>query len=222
MPRMDIFTFIHKGIRAMLYEQGRILMQADFTNQEATTRDLDSLGLCLQRLQEHGDVEEAHVFPSMNDHTPELVNSMLDQHKSIHEKIAQVKSSASVFRDIQDMQIRIAAGDQLNREFNDLMAFYLAHMNREETEMVPATWQYLTDEMLGGIVSVIQRNTPPAALTDNLGWAIKSINNTELVGLLKGVRATAPSEMLEKVKDIAEKALPQDRWEYIKNAAGLN
>lgn len=221
MPRQDIFSFIHKGLRSMIYDQGKKLMQTDFADQDAVWKELNNLEHSLNLLEDHGKHEERHVFPAIKEQASDMVDDFTGQHRNIDRRISAVQNSLSRIKGIKNVEERIQEGEKLNRIYNDLAAYYLEHMNREETEMLPATWQFLSDEEIGNLRSNIQKEVTPERLAEQLTWSIGATNNTELIGLLKGLKATAPETVIENMKRIAEKALPKDRWDYIRSAAGV-
>ncbi len=63
MPRFDLFTSIHKAIRAMVYETGRALQTADFADGASAAGAVDRLEPVLVLLAEHHETEEQFVFP---------------------------------------------------------------------------------------------------------------------------------------------------------------
>lgn len=221
MPRQDIFTFIHKGLRSLIYEQGKKLMQTDFADEPSLKKSLDELEHSIKWFEAHGKDEDEYIFPALREFAPVLIDDFIAQHQEIHKYTAELRSLVTSIRQMHSVEDRIQAGIELNRAYNRLAARYLNHMNREESEVLPVTWQYLTDEKIGEMRGNIQRNTAPDVLKEQLTWAIGATNNSELIGLLKGLKASASTVVLENVTKIAQNALPIERWQYVKKAVEL-
>lgn len=96
MPRVDIFTPIHKGIRSMIYELGAKLQLTDFTDGEATKAILAKLEhnlsvatstciLCL--LHEHAGNEDNFVFPKVSAFEPAMVEMLIQEHGEVVRKL---------------------------------------------------------------------------------------------------------------------------------------
>ncbi len=54
-----------------------------------------------------------------------------------------------------DAGSRAGAGIDLNRRFNELVAFYFQHLAQEEVTILPATWGHFEDDQLMAIQGTI-------------------------------------------------------------------
>ncbi len=63
MPRFDMFTSIHKAIRAMVYETGGALQTADFADGASAAGAVGRLEPVLVLLAEHHETEESSYSP---------------------------------------------------------------------------------------------------------------------------------------------------------------
>ena len=107
---------------------------------------------------------------------------------------------------------RMLLGNSLNSLFNDFIADYLAHMNHEEATVLEASFKYLTDEELIAIRTRIQSNVPPDRYKVWMNWMLRSLNNTELVGLLGSMKTSAPSNVFDYILDATKSVLDSERW----------
>lgn len=221
MGRLDLFTIIHKAIRAMIYDLGKKLLQTDFTDNKSVQEIIARLQHDTEMLSEHGEHEEQFVFPELKQHEPSLIDLFLKEHFLIEERIKKINSLIEKLEFIKDEDIRNDMGENLNRAFNDLASTYLTHMHHEETTLLPTTWEHFTDEQLGAMRANIQRNMPPERYAEWLHWIFGGANNTEIITMLKGVKTIAPQPLLSNLIEVAEKTLSKDRWERIKKAAEL-
>ena len=230
MVRADIFTPIHKGLRSMIYELGRELQTADFTDVHATEAMVSRLKqdlslasstcvLCL--LHEHAGSEDQHIFPDVRTYEPNLVDTLLQEHREVVRMMASVWKIADEVKALSDREERIEMGAKLNRTANDLFAFYLTHLNGEESTIVPAMWKHYTDEQIVAMNTNVIRNTPPERLAQYASWMLPSLNINELTGILMGMKKTMPAPAFENMVGRAKKALGEDRWAVVKAKAGL-
>ena len=135
--------------------------------------------------------------------------------KITQEKLNQVKKQIEKTDKVLDKDKRLIYGSELNTIFNDFAANYLAHMNHEEATFLEASLKYLTDEELIAIRSRIQSKIPPERYKIWLHWMLKSLNNSELIGLLGGMKASAPLPVFENVIGVAQSVLKSDKWNKI-------
>ena len=220
MPRFDTLTSIHKAIRAMVYEAGGALQTADFASQQEAARVAADLEAVLFLLHDHHATEEKYVFPKLRPFEERLVDAMLDQHREVV-RLLDIAEEARALVTAVDAADRVAAGADLNRRFNELIAYYFDHLAREEVEVLPATWLHFDDGELMAIQGAIVGEAEPGVLFQWLAWMFKGLNRPELVGLLSGARMGMPPEALEAVRGLGAASLEPAAWEAVREQAGL-
>jgi len=110
---------------------------------------------------------------------------------------------------------------KLNRSADELFAYYMTHMNKEEVAMLPATWQHLTDEQILEIRAIVEANIPPERYAEWMRWVLPSLNVNELVEMFTGMKKGAPPQVLENMVHIAGTAVDEERWKTVKTRVGL-
>jgi Hemerythrin HHE cation binding domain len=229
MPKEDLFTPIHKGIRSMIYDTGSLFQTTDFGDNDASDkafarldRDLrtapSSCVLCF--LSNHANDENNHIFSIMKSHVPELVTTLLREHEEIEKEMEGISNFSKDLRNIAIRQERIARGVVLNKKLNEFFAYYIAHMNREEETILPATQTYLTDEQQASIRAKITMSLPPDRAPVLLGWIAKSLNINEAETLLKALKGTLPPPAFDNILQVAQNALGPERWEQLRVRLG--
>lgn len=214
----------------MIYELGRELQTADFTDVHATETMVSRLKqdlsvasstcvLCL--LHEHAGNEDQYIFPDVRTYEPELVEKLLAEHRDVVGRIVRVWKIADEVKSLGVREERIEMGAKLNRTANDLFAFYLTHLNGEESTIVPAMWKHFTDEQIITMNMTLMKNISPERLAQWMGWMLPSLNINELTGMFMGSKRGAPPPVFENMAHMAEKALGEDRWAAVKAKAGL-
>lgn len=221
IPRPDLFTQIHKGIRSMLYDAGARLQAADFTDRAASTALLDRLERTLGLLHEHGVHEDMHYFPALQSSEREVVHLMTDEHQEIGRKTASVRAAMASVLPLAGTEAALEPGARLNRTFNHFMAYYQRHMNHEEETALPAMWRAFSDEQLMAMRAAVLTSIEPSRYADWLRWMLPSLNDPELIGMLRGAKAGSPPEVLRNIAGIAEKVLQPDRWGAIRRTVGI-
>ena len=221
LRKTDLFTFIHKAIRSMIYNAGSKIQLADFADIEETKSLLASFKQDLELLHEHAIHEDNIIFPEIQQEEPEMILVLNEEHKTLEDKLNKVKSLINNLENVSDEDKRLALGAELNNLFNDFSASYLAHMNHEEATVLEASFKYLNDEELVAIRTRIQTQIPPERYKIWLNWMLKSLNNSELTGLLGGMKAGAPPHVFQNVMDVAGSIIAGQRFKKILTAIGL-
>lgn len=217
LRKTDLFTFIHKAIRSMIYNAASKLQSANFADANETEVLLTSLEHDLGLLHEHAVHEDDIIFPEIANNEPEMIEILNDEHKTLEEKLNKIKTQIEKTNQTTDNTRRLELGSRLNNMFNDFAASYLAHMNHEEATVLEASFKYLTDEELVAIRTRIQTKIPPGRYKIWLHWMLKSLNNSELIGLLGGMKAGAPPQVFENVLGAAQHVVEKEKWHKIKS-----
>ena len=220
MPRLDLFTSIHKAIRAMMYDAGNRLQTADFADNRTATRTTAHLVSVLSLMREHHDTEEEFVFPQVRPYDESLIDELQSQHRTI-ETLLAIAGDAVAVVDAADPWSRQEAGVELNRRFNELAAFYLQHLAQEEVTVIPVTWEHFSDDELAAIQGAIMASMRPQLALDWLGWMFRGLNRQELVAMLAGAKATMPEPALDGIRDLGAANLEPARWAIVREQAGL-
>jgi hemerythrin-like domain-containing protein len=219
MPRVDLFTSIHKALRAIIYDTGPGVQVFDAGGPERAAV-LERLERTLGMLEEHHELEERAVFPHVRRFEPEMVTQLEAQHEEVRRRLGTTGNALAVVRGagIDDGQ---AAAAQLNRRFNDLVAYYLTHLAYEEDTALPATQRHFSDDELQAMQAEILGAITPDRYADWMKWMLSALNRVELTDMFRGMKATAPPAALEGMKQLAAAVLGQDRWEAVARQAQL-
>lgn len=229
--REDLFTPVHKGLRAMIYDLSTRLQKNDFTNISAT-RDLithlendfaiaRSAGCVLCVLAHHAEDEESVIFPSVAKADSQLVQSLITDHHDLTRRELALAKSAHELLEIPEPAGRVAAGAALNRRANELFAAYIYHMNREDEVVVPLMQQHFTDAQLAAMRGTIIAGLPPDRLFAILGFMLPALNVHELSDLIAAVTPTAPPAMTAAVVDLCSKKVDPSIWTEVRARTGV-
>jgi len=227
----DLFTPVHKGLRSMIYSLSSRLQTNDFADVPATrglVTDLESdfdvarsAGCALCVLSHHAVDEESDVFPGVGTVGNGLVASLIEEHHELTRRELALATSAHELLAMASPELRVDAGIRLNQAANSLFALYIAHMNREESDLVPLMREHLTDSQMAKMRGTIISRMPPERLFALLGWMLPSLNVSELSGMLSAVRPGMPPPAFRAVTDLCAAKVDPSRWNEVKVRVGL-
>ena len=218
MSRVDLFTPIHKAIRAVVYDAGLCLQRAD--PDDAGRPALDRLGHALGLLAEHHEHEERAIFPNVRSFEPEMIAELEAQHQEVHRRIAVTREALAAARAAAAGELA-AACTRLDRRYNELTANYLTHLAHEEVTVLPATQEHFDDAQLAAMQGDIVSGMPTDRYCEWLRWMLPALNRRELTGMFAGMKASAPPATLDTMKKLATEVLEPQRWAAVSRAAGL-
>jgi Hemerythrin HHE cation binding domain len=223
--RENLFTPIHKGIRAMIYELGLRLGTTDFSkvaesNQTALQLKSDLNGstancvICL--LYAHSRHEEQDFFSAVAPFDKEMVDLLMVAHRDINKRIIDISKTVDELVAATDLARRIEIGDRFCLEANDLFAAYLAHLNDEEATMVPVMWEHFTDAQLRAMRAQFYNRIPLPRFEDWMRWTLPALNSHELELLLRAFRSDpAPNRFADAMR-VGEHLISPERWRPVK------
>ena len=227
----DLFTPIHKGLRSMLYGLSSRLQTNDFSDLEATrtlVNDLEndfaiarSAGCTLCILSQHANDEETSIFPDAAKAGNELIATLIEEHHDLARREASIAHSARALLAMENPEGRAEAGVRLNQSANELFAAYMAHMNREETDLVPWMSEHFSDAQMGAMRGAIMGRTPPDTMSAILAWMLPSLNIRELSGLIREVRSAVPPQAFKAITEMCEAKVDPNRWGMVRQIVGI-
>ncbi len=228
----DLFTRMHKALRSMLYGLSSRLQTNDFADLAATkslVNDLEndfaiaqSAGCTLCMLSQHAKDEEADIFPDVARRGNQLVATLIEEHHDLVRREASLARSGHALLSIQSPEGRVEAGIRLNLSANELFAAYIAHMNREETELVPWMSEHFSDAEIVAMRSTTMNQIPPDRMLAILRWMLPSLNVRELSKTIREAKAAAPPQAFRAVTDLCEARVDPARWKEVRQILGLS
>src|SRR5689334_18787567 len=128
MGRVDLFTTVHKAIRALIYDLSTMLQTADFTDPQAKKACLAALEHFLELLHEHAYYEDTTVFAATRRFEAAIIDKLEEEHHQIDVHLDRVHKSIEALKAANTDEQQIEAGAVLNRSVNRFIAFYLGHL----------------------------------------------------------------------------------------------
>lgn len=158
MMRVDLFTTIHKGIRALLFEAALETARVDLSSTWEVDRVVAQIERMLGFLDEHARLEDAEIIPALRVVDPVLAATMCAEHQthpSVHAAVLRAARAVALAPEGE----RGTGGKHLMRAVNQLVSMQLLHMNHEETTVNAVLWGAFGDSdliaMRGRIVARI-------------------------------------------------------------------
>ncbi len=228
----DFLTPIHKGLRGMIYALADRLQSTDLADPAAAAPMVAQLRhelagprptacvVCL--LHAHTGGEDIFAFPGVRTFDPDLIDGLRREHAEIEAKIRTVTRLGEELADASAPPARGRAGGRLLRAANDLFATYLAHLNREEEELVPLLQQRLSGPEIVALGDAMERALRPDRRAELHRWILRSLDPPELAAWLREQRRRGPpGEFAELLAEGATLVEPE-RWALACARAGTH
>jgi hypothetical protein len=193
LPKIDLYTGIHKGQRDYLSKFSKQAGTLDINDLEDLTKIVTDFTELFEHFKVHAALEEQHIHPLLFDRIPEGAKDLEQDHKRqelILEDLA--KHLQNLSEKPVDFERRGEIALEFYRGFNRFISIYLAHINKEEEIIQPSLWKLCTPGELLNAFNTIIASLEPRMLMLNLGIMIPAMNITERTTLLNGIRASSP------------------------------
>ncbi len=212
MSRVDVFVNVHKGLRRGLLGLALQIGQVDWKEKEEVRALAEEMAKIFHFLKEHAANEDDIQFPLLEQRAPAAVSREKAVHRILEEELKQLEAE---WKKVQESPDPEESGYEFYLAYNRFLSGYLAHMDREETDMTWDFYKLFSDEEIKtGFQKIIAR-TPPKDMEMMLGYMIPAMNGSERFGFLSNLKQAAPADVFERVKDLAQKVLTPKDWEKL-------
>lgn len=208
--RPSFYRDVHKGIRALLSALVDRAARTDFADPASVGRLRSEAIDAFAMLEAHAHHENAFVGPLLRAHAPEIAARLEGEHHEHEERVRDLLAllSGEERASIPGWTRGHAFCVALTRFVGELYT----HMADEEEQSMPALWAALDDAEIEGAHVALVSSIAPAEMMAFLRWMLPSIRHVDRVGMLSGMRASAPPEAFAAVMELARGVLsPADR-----------
>lgn len=219
-PRPDLYTPIHKALRAFMGDTLQRVGAMDIDDDEERAATLAQLQQLLDELRGHLGRENLFVHAALEARRPGSSVRIAGEHVAHLEHLHNLEDQAQALRDAQPAQ-RAEFAQRLYRHLSEFVADNLLHMACEEREHNAALWALYGDAELVAMHDRLVASLTPAELALTLRWMAVGLNVQELAGLFRDLQAKAPPEAVRAMLDIVQAHLTQPRWTKLARALGL-
>jgi len=213
--RYNAFTYIHKALRALLYDAALTIQQTDFTDPAGSALAVKKIEQVLEQFESHAAHEDRHIIPAVMKYDPGLASEIDSEHEKDEMLTLRLENKITKFLKADSPTDLHRTGLQVMYCFIDFVAFNLTHMNKEESMINKVLWENYTDEELMDISKAIRTEIPPQEMMLTLRLMLKGISNAEIVALFNDMKANAPAPAYEAVRQMAILELPSYRWHQV-------
>lgn len=219
-PRMDMYAFIHKALRAFMADTlmglGRVDADDDLELSQACARVLQLLDFCRSHLRH----EDLFVHPAMERHAPGSAAEVAREHEGHEQAIAALAEGVAQLMACA-RERRARAAHALYRQLALFVAHNFEHMHQEETAHNAVLWAHYSDAELAAIEGAIEASIPPEEMRVALRWMLPYMAPAERAMVLDGMRRNAPPQVFEAALSIVRPHLSQAEWDKLARALDL-
>ena len=208
---VDMYTLVHKGIRAFMGSTLAAVGRMDANDREETAATLAEVRALAMFLRAHLHHENQFVHPALEARRPGSARRTAGDHVE-HERALERLEALALAVESADDAARPGAALTLYRELALLFAENLEHMHFEETENNAQLWGAYGDEELERIHQALLASVKPEVFALGIRWMLPAMTPAERVGLL----AHMPAEVVLGTRSL----LAERDWAKLTAALG--
>jgi hypothetical protein len=190
--RFDLYTVIHKALRAQLCDTLVALGRMDASDDADVAAALAALRRVLVLGRHHLHQENQHIHPALEARARGAACASVREHTEHAEALERLEALA-LHVERGRGEVREAAALELYRELALHAAKDFAHMHAEETENNAVLWEHYSDAELAGIQRAILASIGPQLMNENLRALAPAVTPAERAALLSGMRGGVTS-----------------------------
>ncbi len=192
MDRLDLFTALHKGLRAALFDAVRAVARADFRDEDQARGARAAVTDVLAFLADQAALADAVLWPEIAALGPELGASLRSDRvrvAGVERKCAELAARIAETSGIA----RLAVARRLHATLALLCAEHLVHMDRLETQANRLLWAHRSDDELRAIERRLLALIPAERLSAWLALVVPACCAPERDDLLDRMRSGLPA-----------------------------
>jgi hypothetical protein len=217
--RVDLYTLIHKALRALLCETLGAIGRMDASDDAEVAAALGALRRVITLGRHHLHHENQYIHPALEARRRGAACASAKEHTEHEETFERLEALAQHLERSRGAE-REAAALELYRELGLHAAKDFVHMHAEETENNAVLWAHYSDAELAGIHRAILASVGPQLLNENLRALAPAVTPSERAALLSGMRGGVPSEEFSGVLELVRSTIGERHWSKLLSALG--
>ncbi len=203
-PIMSL-KFVHDAISAELQDLESRANAA--TTAENIGALADSLEFFCELMKFHHRGEEQTVFPLLEEKDAGVSASYLDDHVHETKALSTLREAAAAAKGGKDVVLA-----DFQRELSEVAKAGLAHIEKENTEVLPWLAEHFSPAEQGKIVGEVVGAIPKEKMPALVPWIINRLNADAAIRYVQGLRAGMPAPVFTAAQGWIQGGVSEDRW----------
>lgn len=216
VSRLDLFTGIHKALRAGLFDLTVRAGATDWSDLAEVAELGTHWDAMVELLHSHTEHEDKYIFRLLDGQEAAL-ELPEDDHRDLDDLLSDLEERFGALRADADP----AGGLAWYRDLARYVGTTLHHLHEEETDIMPAIWQVRSDEELLACRERFLANTSASVTQTTIRWLLPALERPARLGWLTGLGA-APAAIRGAVADVAQQVLSPEDATQARSALGLS
>jgi hypothetical protein len=218
--RLDLYTPIHKGIRAFFGATIDAAGRLDVLDPEDVTRVAAEVRGLIGLLRAHLHLENQFVHPAIEARRPGAARATANDHVEHECELEDLEARLLLLERAEDDGARARAAAELYRALASTAAENFRHMAFEESQNNARLWEAYTDDELRALHDALVGSIPPAEMALVLRWMVPALSPVERAAMLTELQAKLPRDAFVGLLGQVRPYLTEREWAKLTAAIG--
>ncbi|WP_233101959.1 hemerythrin domain-containing protein [Variovorax sp. IB41] len=209
-PRFDIYSSIHKALRALMADTLFKLGRMDPDDPQDVARTARDVRRLLDVCRAHADHENRFIHPLLEVHAPGASRAVVYEHADHDEEAGRIGAAAAGLATCHAGQRTLAAA-ALYRSLALFIASNFEHQHLEETVHNAVLWTHCTDAEIMNLHHALTESIAPEELLFILRWLVPAMPPAERTATMRNLRRAAPAAF-QAAMDMLQAHLSDGEW----------
>lgn len=220
MSRFDMYTTIHKALRAWMCDTLLAVGRVDTEDATELSETLARVRALLAMCRSHLKHENNYVHTAMESRAPGSSGQIGQEHVDHVAAIDALARQTDALERAEAVQ-RPPLALVLYRALALFAAHNFEHMHVEEIAHNAVLWSHYSDLEIMEVHHALVGSIPPAEMMDVMRWMVPHLNPAERAAVLGDMQAHAPAPAFEAVLEVVRPHLGERDWAKLGQALGL-
>lgn len=206
----NLYRIMHKAMRRDLFEVSSLIGSTDFTDVDAVEELGERFAGLVTSLGHHAEMEDEVLHPLARQHGLSALANVEEEHAVLDAELVELETLMAGFAESPG-EGRWDEANEFYLRFNRYVSSYLAHADREETELMPALAVALDGAELARIAQSDVAG-PVDMLVEAMGSMLPLFNVEDRRQLLADVAVGLSESEYGRVAVAAQAAIGSREW----------
>ncbi len=205
----EIFINVHKGLRRGLWGLALHIGELDWSDEKAVEAAGHELERMVHFLRAHAASEDEVQFPFLESRVPGTTQQEQDEHRELESRLDLIEKHWYQLLRGADREI---LGYRFYLEYNQFVARYLDHMDREERHLTEAFYRYCSEREIEDTFKQVVARTTPQSMDLMLSYMIPAMSPADRGRFMARTKAAAPPETLDRLESATTEVIAPQHW----------
>ncbi|MBO9540899.1 hemerythrin domain-containing protein [bacterium] len=199
MSGIDFYTNIHKALRRELFNVSVLAGSTDVSDPEALARLRAAFTEVAALLRDHARHEDDFLHPVLGLHVPDELPPLESEHAELEHRLDELEHQLSRLETAEPESH--TAGLGFYRALNRYISDYLAHQDREESDVQPRLWACESQGDLGAMMGRFVAALAPHDILRNAAYMLPALSPAERAAHLSKLQRSTSPELFEQIQE---------------------